>query len=118
MLLVSNMGKAQRTKGHSFERRVAALLRKIYPESRRLLEYQDGEANGVDIKNTGNFKVQCKAMRAQPRIASIFTEFKKLTQEDIPCVVWKQDGKGEYIAFKLEDALLLINAFERSFKDV
>lgn len=105
------MGKAQRTKGHSFERTIAQELRKIYPEARRHLEYQDGEANGIDIANTGHYKVQCKCLKNQPNIPAIMKEFQGLTNDDIPVVVWKQDGKGSYAAFKLEDAILLMSRF-------
>ena len=66
------MGKSQRTKGHSFERKVAAQLREIFPDAKRHLEYQDGEAYGVDIANTGPFAIQCKKHRNYVSITKIF----------------------------------------------
>lgn len=52
-------GKANRRKGHNFEREVAKDFREIgYPDAIRQLEYQEGL--GVDLKNTGLFRIQCK----------------------------------------------------------
>ncbi len=50
-----------RTKGHSWERDCAIEFRKLgWIDARRHLEYQDGEAYGVDLANTEPFIVQCK----------------------------------------------------------
>jgi len=111
------MGKSQRTKGHSYERFTAQKMREIgYPEARRHLEYQDGEANGIDIANTGQFAVQCKAMKNQPNLPKVFGELKN-KEDEIPVVVFKVDRKGEYACFKLEDALMLMQAFKQTFKE-
>ena len=48
-------GRKSRDKGHNFERQIARELREVgFPEARRHLEYQDGEANGVDIQGFGD----------------------------------------------------------------
>lgn len=109
MQLASSMGKSQRTKGHSFERNIAKELRKIYPEARRHLEYQDGEANGIDLQNTGRYKIQCKCLNKQPQIPAVMMEIKNVGDEDIPMVIWKQDGKGTYAAVRFEDMRILMS---------
>lgn len=86
-------------------------MRKLYPAARRHLEYQDGEANGIDIANTGHYKVQCKCLRNQPNIPAVMKEIQNVGIEEIPMVIWKQDGKGEFAAFRLEDAILLMSRF-------
>lgn len=65
------MGKRSRTKGHQFERDIASDLRSIYPKAKRHLEYQDGEANGVDIANAGRFKIQCKRSKSSVPMSKI-----------------------------------------------
>jgi len=54
------MSKAQRDKGHNYEREIARLFREIYPDAARHLEYQKEEAAaGVDVV-AGPFTIQCK----------------------------------------------------------
>lgn len=103
------MSKYQRTKGHNWEREVSIDLRKYgFSDAKRHLEYQEGEAFGVDIVNTGDFKVQCKSMAKVPNIPKVFSEFIKLKEDDIPVIAFKVTGKGEYACFKWEDALILM----------
>jgi hypothetical protein len=35
------------------------MLRPVFPEARRLLEYQEGY--GIDLENTGRLRIQCKS---------------------------------------------------------
>lgn len=106
------MGKAQRTKGHSFERKTAEDMRRVgFSEARRQLEYHKDDAQGVDLQNTGVFDVQCKAMKKQPNVPRVFSEM-PVDPERIPVVVYKVDRKGTYATFKWEDAKLLMGAFD------
>lgn len=102
------MGRAQRTKGHSYERKVAQDFRGIgYPEAGRHLEYQEDEANGIDLKGTGCFLVQTKAMKKQPNIPEVMLKIKG-SNGTIPLIVFKIDNKGEYAVFRWKDAQSLI----------
>ena len=106
------MGKSQRTKGHQFERRVAADMREIgYEEARRQLEYNEDDANGIDIQNTKPFAVQCKAMKQQPNVPKVMKEIKH-SFDEIPVVVYKVDNKGIFAAFRYEDALDMMKVFK------
>lgn len=91
------MGKLSRTKGHSFERKIAQLLRPIFPNCRRHLEYHSRDANGVDLVETDEFKIQCKKLK---RYASINT-IKEIQCDqflgDVPVLVTAEDG-GEIMA--------------------
>ena len=51
------MGKMQRRKGHNFERKIAAQLNPIYPQTRRGLQYRDGE-ECCDVEGTP-FHIEC-----------------------------------------------------------
>lgn len=101
-------------KGKSFERFVVNKLRATYPDAKRHLEFQTQEAKGVDLDNTGPFKVQCKALSKVPNIPQVFAEFKDLSQHEIPVVIFKVDGKGSFAAFRIDDALILLDAFDKS----
>ena len=109
----SKRGKANRTRGHSFERTTSKMLRENgFPEARRHLEYQKEEANGIDIDNTEPFLIQCKATNNQPNIPKVMKEIKQNNVENIPVVFYKVTGKGTYAAFKVEDALMLMKLFK------
>jgi len=57
----SRRSRNNRAKGHQFERDISNELKGVgYPEARRQLEYHASDAKGVDIQNTGRYKVQCK----------------------------------------------------------
>jgi|TARA_Y100000310_G_scaffold325441_1_gene388907 hypothetical protein len=102
------MSKYQRTKGHSWERKVAIDLRAIgFSKAKRHLEYQKEEIIGVDIDNSGQFAIQCKSMAKTPTMPKVFDEI-KCSKEDIPVVVFKVTNKGEYACFKWEDAQVLM----------
>lgn len=108
-------GKHSRTKGHQFERVCAKKFQNIgYFEARRHLEYQDGEANGVDLKNTGMFKIQCKAMKTTPNIPKVFKEI-ECEEEDIPVVVFKVDQKGSYACLDLDHFMSMVEALNSCF---
>ena len=65
------MSKSARRKGHQFERDVAIKLREIFPAAKRQLEYQIDDCVGVDIANTGRYKIQCKKLKKYAPITAI-----------------------------------------------
>ena len=105
-------GAYSRRKGHSFERKVSQNLRPIFPEAKRHLEVQMQDALGYDIDNTGEWRIQCKSLAKVPNIPKVFSEFKKLTDENIPVIVFSVTNKGEYACVKWSDMLLLMQAWE------
>jgi len=108
------MGKSQRTKGHSWERKVASDMRSVgFEKARRALEYHPDDAKGVDLQDTGKFDVQCKALKIQPGIPAVMKEIKG-KPEQIPVIVFKIDNRGSYAAFKYEDALMLMSLFHKT----
>lgn len=105
-------GKGRRQKGLQFERDLAIMLRRIYPEVKRHLESQSQEAKGYDLDNTGPYRIQAKCMAKVPNIPEVFKEF-KTGPECVQVVMFKVTGKGIYAAFKVDDALKLIEAKEK-----
>lgn len=83
------MGKLSRTKGHSFERWVAKELREVFPHAQRKLEYQVNECVGIDIQNTNEFKIQCKAYKGYAPIGKIREV--ECGDHDVPVLITKGD---------------------------
>lgn len=100
-------GKWSRTKGHSFERRIAALLRQVFPNAKRHLEYQDGEAFGVDIANTGHYRIQCKKHRCYVSINTI-DEVEHDALFEVPVLVTAADGKPAMAVLPFDELLRLL----------
>jgi len=99
------MGALSRTKGHSYERAIAKAFRDHgFPEAGRHLEYQTDEANGVDLKNTGPYLVQCKRGRAYAPITAI----EEISGEGVPLLVTKADNKPDMVVMPLAEFLRLV----------
>jgi hypothetical protein len=102
------MGKLSRTKGHSFERLIAARLRVVFPAARRHLEYQDAECYGVDLINTGLYRIQCKrGKKPSPLSALEEVESDELLGE-VPVLVTQGDRGRILVALPLEEFIRLL----------
>lgn len=103
------MGKAQRLKGHSWEREVAIKLREIDPDAKRLLEYQEGF--GIDIETKLPLSIQCKCT-AKPNFIKAFQEAKNSKKADsIPVAAIKVDHKGKFILLDFDFAFKLFQKY-------
>ncbi len=102
------MGKMSRTKGHSFERFIANELKPIFPAARRHLEYQDAEANGVDLVHTGHYRIQCKRGRQYSPLSAIKEVTADELMGEIPILITKGDGERILVALPIEEFLRLI----------
>jgi len=83
-----------------------------FKDARRHLEYHGDDAKGVDIDNTGPYKIQCKALKKTPNIPKVFDEIKDIGEYDVPVVAFKVDRKGEYVCLKLQDFLELVDYWQ------
>lgn len=100
------MGKLSRTKGHSFEREIAKRLRGIFPQARRHLEYQDAEANGIDLVMTGKYSIQCKRGRKPAPISKIREVEPKDGQS--PLLITQGDRDKIYVVMEFDEFLTLL----------
>lgn len=107
----SRLGKLSRTKGHSFERDIALKLRGLFPDARRLLEYQEGM--GIDLEKTGRLRIQCKAYKNYAPLSKI----EEAGDKDIPALVTKGDRKPILIALRLDDFIELMEDKSKLYKD-
>lgn len=106
----SQNGKRSRRKGHQFEREVAIALRVVYPNARRHLEYQDAEANGVDLVETGPYRIQCKRFKSYAPISAIREVTADPLFGEIPVLVTAGDNEPPIAALPLEDFIRLLRA--------
>ena len=107
---LSYRNRANRAKGHSFERQVANQLREIYPDARRGLQYQDGSiAPDVVI---GDYWVECKrsARNTQPKTAldQAIEACSKAKSDKVPITVTKDDRRDALVTMRFSDFLELL----------
>ena len=104
------MGSSERIKGHNFERQVVNLLKPFFPECMRQLEYQEGL--GVDLKNTGEFSIQCKigkSFNIQKALEEAST-----SKDKIPLAITKKDRSDILVTMKFEDFQTLLFHYLKS----
>lgn len=104
-------GKSSRTKGLSFEREVAILLRDVFPNAKRKLEYQWQEASGVDLDGTGNLVVQCKRSKSSIPTSKI----EEIKLPGIKVLITKTDFKPIYATLELCDFIKLLKDIGEAF---
>lgn len=108
------MGKLSRMKGASFEREIAKALRFVFPNALRHLEFQVDNAIGIDIDNTGVYKIQCKRGRKYASLSAIEEVTCDEMFGDIPVLVTKGDNKRILVALPFEAFMDLLL---RKYKD-
>lgn len=104
--MVLDMGSTERRKGHQFEREVVRELKEKGIDARRILEFQQEQANGVDVE-TPDLIIQCKNMKVMPNIPRVFSQFKRDDKTQV--VAFRITNKGTYMAMRLEDMLEMLS---------
>ncbi len=106
--VIKNTGRRSRTKGHSFEREVAAAFRLVFPEARRQLEYHVKDALGVDLQETGPYRIQCKRLKKYASIAAINEVVS--TPPHVRILVTRGDNTETMAVLPLTELIRLIKA--------
>lgn len=101
-------GKLSRTKGHSFEREISVALRLVFPSARRQLEYHENDCNGIDIANTGPYKIQCKRGKKYASLSAIKEVKADEMMGDVPVLVTKGDNERILVCLPLEEFIDLL----------
>lgn len=104
-----NYGKMARQKGLNFEREIAIALRLVFKEARRHLEYQDAEANGVDLINTGPYRIQCKRGRKASSVSAIKEVQCDEAMGEVPVLITQGDHERILAVLPFEEFLRLIS---------
>lgn len=100
-------GAYARRRGHNYEREVANRFRKLFPKSRRQLEYHAEDARGVDLQNTGRFAIQCKRNKGYAPISKL--EEVKPRAGEMPMLITKGDRKRDVAVLYLDDLLEILS---------
>lgn len=85
------------------------MLRGIFPKCRRHLEYQDCEANGVDLVETGFYRIQCKRGRKWSSISAIEEVTADEMLGEVPVLVTQGDHKRILAVIPFEEFMRLIS---------
>lgn len=99
--------KSARAAGLQFERDLANLLRHIFPEAERQLEFQASCANGVDLQGTDIFDFQCKNRAGYASVSTI-NEIKNSDPKRIPVLVTKGIRMEAMAVLPLEKLVTLL----------
>jgi hypothetical protein len=103
-------GKASRRKGHQFERDCANAFREIFPNAKRNLEYQLDACYGVDLANTGDYRIQCKKLKKYASISKIEEVKCDRVLGEVPVLITAGDGKEPMAVLPLQEFLNLLSA--------
>ena len=109
------MGKMSRTKGHNFERLVAKMLRVVFPDARRGLQYKDPRE--CDVEGTP-FRIECKRLArvSAADVLGAIMQCKRDGEEhddDRPCIaVTKADQREALVHMTLDTFMTIV---ERHF---
>ena len=109
-------GRSVRTKGHSFERMIAKLLRPVFPNARRQLEYHQDDCNGVDIQNADPYLIQCKALKGYASINRLDEIKPDKLMGDVPILITKADNKPIMVVMPFTHFLSLLLKTRDTYK--
>lgn len=92
-------------KGNAFEVECAFRLREIFPDCRtsRFMGRLFDDYSGVDLCDTGNFNVQCKALERTPPYHTILKKMPQGSKTNI--VIHKRNNAGIVVVMTFEDFL-------------
>lgn len=97
-----------RAKGHTFERFVASCMRAVgYTKAHRQLEFQINNAHGIDIAETGRYKIQCKKTKTYVPMNTI--EEVKGKDGDVAVLIAAGDTEPPLVTMYLADWLELVS---------
>ena len=98
-----------RAKGHTFERYIGACMRLIgYSKAHRQLEFQINNAKGIDLAETGHYKIQCKKTKKYVPMNTINEV--KYEPGETPILIAAGDGEPPLVTMHLADWLYLVGA--------
>lgn len=102
-------GRAARLKGLAFEREVARMFREIgFRGANRQLEFQQDQAQGIDIRGVDPYRVQCKKFKAYASVNTIDEIQHDREFGDVPILITAADGKEPMAVIPLAELLKLI----------
>lgn len=118
-------GKASRTKGHSYERKIAKVFRKYFPLAKRGFQTRGGTAEAPDVDGTPWY-IECKRQKSNANLRRALMQAESgqyvTTEEGTfrrdlrpPMAVCKNDRERDMMCMYLDDFMKLV---ERLYGDI
>lgn len=89
------------------------MLRPVFPDARRHLEYQDAECFGVDLVNTGHYRIQCKKTKTYPPLNTIQEVQVDPGWGEVPILVAQADNQPALVVMPLTDLIDLLKRLKK-----
>ena len=106
----ASIGKRNRTSGHAYERKVAALFKLLgfdnVATSRLMSKHADDK--GIDLVNTGSFGVQCKYYINRPNYIEVLDAMPKNL---LNVLFHRKPRHGTYVTMTEETFIKLITSY-------
>lgn len=83
-------------------------LRKAFPQVKRHLEFQKQEARGIDLDNTGDYRIQCKKLKKYAPISCIEEVQCHDWLGEIPVLITAADDKPPLAVIPLHEFIRLV----------
>lgn len=112
-MVPKNNGKRNRTRGHSYERKIAQEFREMGWEKACTTRYASRmrDDQKVDIFDVDPFNVQCKATNKRIDYKQVLSEMPKDTNYNV--ILNKLTGKGEFVIMSKEDFYEIVNSLKK-----
>lgn len=112
------MPKAQRVKGHGYERKIAILFRKFFPDAKRGFQSRGGTSEEPDVDGTPWY-IECKRQKAncslrralmQAEAGQYIVTDDATTRRDSrpPMAICKNDRERDMMAMYLDDFMDIV----------
>lgn len=106
------MGKMQKTKGATFERKLAGIFRDYGYEARRTAQYCGNTGDASDVVGLPNIHIEAKAqekMRLYEWMEQAVNDSQK--SGNMPAVFHKQNRKDILVTMRLDDWMQIYNEY-------
>ena len=95
------VGRAERLKGHNFERQVVHALRWIFDRCARGFQTRGGTGEEPDVTNTP-FYIECKASKNMPSVRGALVQATEGTDGRIPVAICKKDREEPIVGMYMK----------------
>lgn len=100
-------GKASRTKGHNFERKIANLLKPLFPNAKRGYQTRFGGIEECDVEGTP-FHIECKIGK-RIGVPAAIRQMEADCGDREPVLVSKRDREGIYVTMRWDTLYKLLS---------